>query len=298
MAARYPDNYYNSHSKRFLNVAEESGEIMTPIQGYEKQPLVSLEKAIEPIISYVPDVKRMAYTAKVKCGKPPANNLSIDESASILLYSMEWEPQEECLYHVLNKTLRTENRKQLKPWFPYLRLILTALFRLPSSSRSIFRGVRCDMRKYYREGATVYWWGFSSCTTKMSVLKNEDFLGSSGPRTMFAIECFSGKDIRQHSHFQDEVEILLAPGRQFKVVSSLDQGHGLYLIQLKETEPPYPLLEPSLQVSVFNILTIKSNLFFPLRTRILCLILLQAIIHQQVKELFQFCRMKSSWLIE
>jgi hypothetical protein len=84
----------------------------------------------------------------------------------------------------------------------------------------------------------------------MGVLKNEDFLGSSGPRTMFAIECFSGKDIRQHSHFQDEVEILLPPGRQFEVVSSLDQGNGLYLIQLKETKPPYPLLEPILQVSI------------------------------------------------
>jgi len=250
MAARHPDDDDNSHSQRFLNVAEESGRIMTPIQGYEKQPLVSLEQAIEPIIPYVPDVKRMAYIAKVKCGKTPANNLSIDESASILLYSMEWEPQEECLYHVLNKTLRTENRKKLRPWFLYLRLILTALFRLPSSSRPIFRGVKCDMRKDYREGETVYWWGFSSCTAKMGVLKNEDFLGSSGPRTMFTIECYSGKDIRQHSHFQDEVEILLPPGRQFEVVSSLDQGNGLYLIQLKETEPPYPLLEPIVQVSI------------------------------------------------
>ena len=76
-----------------------------------------------------------------------------------------------------------------------------------------------------------------------SVLQNEEFLGSSGKRTMFTIECFSGKDIRQHSDFQNEDEILLLPGRQFEVVSCLQQGKDLYLIHLRETKPDYPLLE-------------------------------------------------------
>lgn len=86
----------------------------------------------------VPDVKRMAFIAKKKCKKYPANSLSIDESASIMLYSLDWEPQEECLYHVLNKTLRMKNRKQLIPWCLYLKLILTALSRIPSSQRVVF----------------------------------------------------------------------------------------------------------------------------------------------------------------
>jgi hypothetical protein len=185
----------------------------------------------------------MVYAAKKKCRKPPANSLSIDESASIILYSMKWEPQEQCLYHVLNQTLRSEQRKKLKPWFLYLKLILTALSRLPSSRQVVFRGIKCDMRKDYPEGETIYWWGFSSCTTTMEILQNEQFLGSSGARTMFMIECFSGKNIRQHSDFQNEDEILLLPGRQFKVISCLQQGKDLYLIDLKETKPGYPLLE-------------------------------------------------------
>lgn len=60
---------------------------------------------------------------------------------------------------------------------------------------------------------------------------------------MFIIECFSGKDIRQHSYFRDEAEILLTPGRQFEVVSYLKQGPDFYSIQLKETESKFPLLE-------------------------------------------------------
>jgi hypothetical protein len=244
MATKYSDNDENQHNQRFSDIAGESCQILTPIQGYEKQPLVSLEEAIEPIVSFVPDVERMAFIAKQKCKTPPSNNLSIDESASIILYSMDWEPQEQCLYYVLNQTLRSEKRKKLKPWFLYLKLILTALSHLPSTKRFVFRGIKCDMRKDYPEGETIYWWGFSSCTTKAGVLQNEDYLGSSGKRTMFTIECFSGKDIRQHSNFRDEAEILLPPGRQFQVVSYLEQGQDFYLIQLKETEPMYTLLEP------------------------------------------------------
>ena len=117
MAYTYPDNDDdNQHNQRFSDIAGESGKILTPIQGYEKQPLVSLEQA----------VKRTTFVVKMKCAKSPANNLSIDESASIILYSMDWEPQEQCLYYVLNKTLRMKNRKKLKPWFLYLRLVLTA----------------------------------------------------------------------------------------------------------------------------------------------------------------------------
>jgi hypothetical protein len=184
----------------------------------------------------------MAFIAKQKCKKSPSNSLSIDESASIILYSMDWEPQEQCLYYVLNQTLRAKNRKQLIPWFLYLKLILTSLSHLPSSHRVVFRGIKCDIRKDYPEGETIYWWGFSSCTATIKVLENEQFLGSSGARTMFMIESFSGKDIRQHSDFQNEDEILLLPGRQFEVVSCLQQGKDLYLIHLRETKPNYPLL--------------------------------------------------------
>ena len=244
MAKKYPDDNEVQHNQRVSDFVAEPRRMLMPIQGYEKKPLVTLEEAIEPIVSLVPDVKRMAYVAKMKCDNPPADNLSIDESASIMLYSMEWEPQEECLYFVLNATLRSENRKQLIPWFLYLKLVLTAFARLPSSHRFVYRGVKRDMRKDYPTGATIIWWGFSSCTSNMAVLNNEQFLGSTGTRTLFTIECTTGKDIQKHSNFQTEDEILLLPGRQFKVVSCLNQSGGLYMIQLQEIEPPYPLLEP------------------------------------------------------
>ncbi|CAF3964455.1 unnamed protein product [Adineta steineri] len=238
------DDDGSQHNQRFFDIAGEPCEMLLPIQGYEKKPLVSLEEAVEPLVQFVPDIKRMAYVAKMKCRNPPADHLSEDESASIILYSMEWKPQEECLYYVLNATLRAESREKLVPWFLYLKLVLTALSHLPSLQRTVFRGVKSDMRKYYTKGETVVWWGFSSCTATMDVLKSDQFLGSTGKRTFFTIECINGKDIQQHSQYKSEDEILLPPGRQFKVASCLEQSGDLYMIHLKEIEPPYPLLEP------------------------------------------------------
>jgi len=252
MASKHSDDDDQlQHYQRFSDFAAESCTMLMPIQGYEKKPLVSLEEAVEPIASVVPDVKRMAYVAKTKCKKIPANDLSLDESASLMLYSMEWQPHEECLYVVLNATLRSENRKKLVPWFLFLKLILTAFARLPSKHCFVYRGIRRDVSKDYPKGETVIWWGFSSCTTTMDVLKNDQFFGSTGTRTFITIECTSGKDIRNHSYFQSEDEILLPPGRQFEVISCLKQSGGLHMIQLKETEPPYPLLEPVSKVNQF-----------------------------------------------
>ncbi|CAF1474014.1 unnamed protein product [Adineta ricciae] len=244
MAAKYSEDDDVQHHLRFSDITGEPRRMLLPIQGYERKPMVSLEEAVEPLVQFVPDVKRMAYVAKMKCDSPPADDLTTDESAAIILYSMEWEPQEECLYFVLNATLREENRRKLVPWFLYLKLVLTALSRLPSEQRTVYRGVKCDMRQQYKKGDTIIWWGFSSCTTTMDALENDQFLGSTGTRTFFSIECKSGKDIQQHSQYKTENEILLLPARQFQVVACLNQSGGLYMIQLREIDPPYPLLEP------------------------------------------------------
>jgi len=41
------------------------------------------------------------------------------------------------LYGTLNKLLRDEDRSKLKPFFPYLKLLLTALQRLPNIKQMV-----------------------------------------------------------------------------------------------------------------------------------------------------------------
>ncbi len=228
---------------RITDITQEPLGFLTPIGGYEKMPLVSLEEAVKPLVSVLPTVQSHTYVAKQKC-QNPADGLSQDESASIMLYTMGWKPLDECLYVVLNKTLRSPDRQEtLEPWYLYLRLFLNALFRLPPLQKTAYRGVKLDMSQSYVTGATIAWWGFSSCTTKVQVLQSNLFLGETGTRTMFTLECETARDIQKHSSYPAENEVLLLAATQFQVISCLKQG-DLHIVQLKETRPPHPLLQP------------------------------------------------------
>ncbi|CAF5203788.1 unnamed protein product, partial [Rotaria magnacalcarata] len=69
MAAKFVDIEEQHPTQRFLDILGESGRMLLPIEGYEKKPLVTLEEAVEPIVEYVPDVKRRVYFAKKKCAE-------------------------------------------------------------------------------------------------------------------------------------------------------------------------------------------------------------------------------------
>ena len=229
---------------RFKDINGEPQRMLPPIQGYDQMPIVSLEEAVFPLVSLVSQIKHMVYVVKERCDNPQ-DGLSIDESASIMLYTMEWVPKQKSFYFIFNSNLRAENRLKLKPWFRYLKLLITALSKLPSARQCVYRGIKSDLHLLYPKGKVFPWWGFSSCTLTLDVLQSDDFLGQKGNRTMFIIECDSGKDIHNHSFFPMENEILLPAARQFKVKSCLDSGNGLYIIGLKETDPPFPLIEPN-----------------------------------------------------
>ncbi|CAF2963134.1 unnamed protein product [Rotaria sp. Silwood2] len=124
--------------QRFADIPGEPIRMLGPIQGYEKMPLVSLEHAVEPLESYVPDVKRMVWMVKQNCDSP-ADGLTVDQSASIMLYTLEWTPRERSFYFAFNGVLRSEDRNKLKPWFLYLKLLIISLSKLPSSLRTVYR---------------------------------------------------------------------------------------------------------------------------------------------------------------
>ncbi|CAF1460832.1 unnamed protein product, partial [Rotaria sp. Silwood1] len=130
----------HAHRVRISDVGQEPLKMLLPIRGYDEVPLVTLEEAVEPLVTTLPDIKDYVYVAKQRCDEEPADGLSQDESAAIMLYSMEWTPQQKCLYFVLNSILRSEDRRKLESWYPYLKLFLSGLTRLPSAHRFVYRG--------------------------------------------------------------------------------------------------------------------------------------------------------------
>ena len=225
---------------RMCDLTSEPKRMLPPIRGYENQPLVSLEQAVEPLHSLVPDVDQMIWTVKQNCQHPP-NDLSSDESASIMLFTLEWIPRESSFYFILNQALRSQNRNDLLPWFRFLHLFMFALSKLPTTThRILYRGIKMDLSEEFLEGETVVWWAFTSCSSSIKVL--EQFLGQTGHQTIFNIECDAPKDISQHSFYHSENEMLMYPARQFQVVSSFTSGKQLKIIHLKEIQPPFPLI--------------------------------------------------------
>lgn len=226
-------------STRFLDANEEPNQTLLPIKGYAKEPLLPLEEALQPLRQTLDDLDTMIDIAK-RNSKKPANDLTSNESAAIHIYTMQWNDQHESLYTMLNRTLRSERREHLMPWFRYLKLVLTALYKLPSLKTTVWRGVPGDLTDQYDDDQI--WWGFSSCTETVEVM--EQFVGKSGVRTLFNIECIHGKAIRAHSFYEKESEILLLPGTYFRVVGKWKPSKDLHIVHLRETDPLHVYLEP------------------------------------------------------
>ncbi|UJR23108.1 hypothetical protein I4U23_026129 [Adineta vaga] len=231
-----------------LGISDEPKQMLQPIAGYVHEPLLPLEKACEPLLDLVDRLEAHIWIAKENT-KNPTGGLTPDESAAIHLYTMEWDgaatQPHVSLYAQLNRTLKQVDRTKLRPWFRYLKLFLTALAKLPCEPhQTVWRGVRKDHSVDYPPGAQVTWWAFSSCTTSLSVLESDLYLGNVGTRTLFSIETINGRTIRAHSHFTTEDEILLLPGTYLEVKSRLNPATDLYIVHLQQKVPPHVLLEP------------------------------------------------------
>lgn len=242
---------------RIADVQDEPIRLLTPINGYEDVPLVSLEKAIEPISHLFHSIERYVWIAKQNSQKAK-DNLTQDESASICLYTMEFDPGPS-LYQLLNPLLRLEQREKLSQWFLYLKLFLTAIYKLPSYEGLLWRGLsNVDLHSKYIIGQKIVWWGVNSCTLDRDVIENGLLSSKNGLRTIFTIQCKHGKNIAAHSYYQQkEQEIILMPGSYFHVKDYSNPASDLHRIDLEEILPPSPFVAPPFYPEDTSINTFK-----------------------------------------
>lgn len=234
----------SDEKSRFTDIFDEPVDrLLSPIRGYEDKPILPLMETIKPVTKFFNDIEAYVFVALHNC-QNSADELTQQESAAIHLYTMQFHGGPS-FFVLLNESLRAENREQLTPWFSYLKLFLTALYKLPSQSGRIWRGIsNVDFSSKYKKGARFAWWGVSSCTTDIEVLNSSIFLGKTGLRTLFSIECINGKSISNHSYFKNtEKEIVLMPGSYFEVIGQLNPAPTLHIIELKEIIPPVALVK-------------------------------------------------------
>jgi hypothetical protein len=222
----------------------EDGDVLVPIFGLNATPALLALASIRHIVDTCPEfaarveadggwtmpVKAAEMFAKKIVDKPNLNphKLLVCFIMAIHMYTQEW-----ALYKELNARLRSRDRKRLMPFFPYLRLLLTAFTCIPPSASTVFRGVKRDLVSKFKKGEQVIWWSVTSTTTSMGTLQEELFLGKTGKRTMFCISTKSFRDIRHYSAIGIESESCGLPGTCFDVDDLLDQG-DLQIVQMSE----------------------------------------------------------------
>ncbi|CAF3836281.1 unnamed protein product [Rotaria sp. Silwood1] len=217
-------------TSRFVD-SEFDNKKLPPICGYWSEKLVPLEHALKPIESRIDQLDRSLKAAKRYCHFPSEHGLTRDESAAVYLYTMEGG--DNSFYRILNQALRSEDRPALKPWFPYLKLLDTALAKLPTVKANIWRGVVGDIGNNLKKNEKLTWWTITSCSLSIDVIK--DFLASETRSTIFLIEAVHGKCVSGYTNYPSEDEVLLTPGTELRVVANvLNHPGGLNIVHLVE----------------------------------------------------------------
>jgi hypothetical protein len=238
-------------NSRTTNIINDVRADLGPIVGYADEPLLPLFKACAPLTDIIHNLSFYVQMALNETPEVPPDELTIDESAAIRLYTIEWDRPHRSLYSMLNHTLKNDDREHLRPYFKYLKLFLTALAKLPCVPQlTIWRGVTKNLSAEFPPGTPVTWWAFSSCTTELTVLESNMYLGNTGDRTLFSVEAINGRTVRAHSHFVTEDEILLLPGTHMIVQSQFSPAPDLHIIHLKQVVPEEVLLEPPFEGSL------------------------------------------------
>ena len=207
----------------------------SPLIGLADVPLQTLEETLNsPVLALLEikanDFKVILASAKRKIKKlkkaKQLSPLSEEEAKAINLYT-----QETNLYRKLNELLRARSRRELKPLFPYLKLLLTALYKLPPIKTTVYRGVPANLAEFYPEGRDFVWWGFTS--TSANIKHIQSFLGTTGKRALFAIAVNEALDIQRYSAIGAEEERLVLPGTCFEVKGVLEFEQGdMIMIQI------------------------------------------------------------------
>lgn len=196
---------------------------------YTDYSSLSLERALGPVSAHIDRLDDFINLAKSKCRNFSAYKLTKDESAAIYLYTIQRGNQN--VHHVLNQALYLGMHSQIRPWFSFLKLFNTALEKLPTTTATIWRGVKANIVQNLRDNDEITWSNFSSCSFSSTVIRH--LLDESS--ILCSIEAINGKRIRDFAYDTTQDEVLLLPGTRVRVKEKkLDRSTNKHVLYLEE----------------------------------------------------------------
>jgi hypothetical protein len=97
---------------RFTNIDYKSSQFQL-VNEYQTHPLLSLQQALDSILSRIHGLDHFIEIATRSCRFPSDHGLTRDESAAIYIYTMDWG--DESLYRLLNEAVKQNDRLILIP---------------------------------------------------------------------------------------------------------------------------------------------------------------------------------------
>ncbi|CAF4155613.1 unnamed protein product [Adineta steineri] len=98
------------------DIIKSDGTELSPILGYSEEPLLPLAQACAPLNDIFHNLSFYVQLALKETPEQPRDGLSIDESAAIHLYTIEWDKPHRSLYSTLNYNLKNNDRPALLPF--------------------------------------------------------------------------------------------------------------------------------------------------------------------------------------
>lgn len=256
-------------------------KVMQPLEGWEcpvDAPVATFQDAVKPFATIMqPPVPNLDFPVNLALDfaenflKTKANlslMMTRDEIAAIHFYSQDGPNEKDTAYFRLNELLREENRELLKPWFPFIKLMMIGMGKLfvqqaherVTVERVVWRGINASLDQY-KKGSVLTWWAFSSASLSESVVLNPDskFLRKYGNRTLCVIKAKSGVEIAGMSMFEEETEFLLFPSTRFEVTDVIVSVHDPELVTMWMQELDCPTLRTTLTLPQVKE-TVRSNM--------------------------------------
>ncbi|CAF1439657.1 unnamed protein product, partial [Adineta steineri] len=98
------------------DITKSDGTEISPILGYSEEPLLPLAQACAPLTDIFHNLSFYVELALKETPEQPPDGLSVDESAAIRLYTIEWDKPHRSLYSTLNYNLKNNDRQALLPF--------------------------------------------------------------------------------------------------------------------------------------------------------------------------------------
>jgi hypothetical protein len=213
----------NSAMQRFTRVGFSTTDPSKLIYGYLNEPLVSLEEALKPFYGKIDQLPNYIKEAKTNCHYPSKHKLTRDESAAIYIYTMNWGQGN--VYDRLQAAWSSNDRSQLKPWFSYLRLLKSALDKLPIAKTKIWQGIpyRADLKDQLTSKAAALYSCMGSGSPSMNEIKDHLQKHSSAKIILVGYESVDGRDVTGYTAGSSK-EVIVPPGMQLNVAKWVMDG--------------------------------------------------------------------------